>query len=290
MNACTVRHCAALLPVLYLAWSAEVSAQNPRAETVRRAVAELDAGRRVNLLAVALNPLAGPVDTAWASAVQMLAEALLERGDVRLAAVWLRWALRQTPDLKADTVRFLPEVAVALQAAREFVARTRTPDDSLPREEWRWPAQDVLAGQGRLQVDASIPAAASVWVSGEGMDTTLVTQALALAPSSYGLQARAPGYRDAAITREVLPGVTTVVAFRLRPLPVQVAQAPAAAPPVPRRPAAVAPKRKGFPWLWVGVGAAAVTGGTLALLGGKSKVAPFKESRPARRKVALTHS
>jgi len=88
---------------------------------------------------------------------------------------------------------------------------------------------------------------------------------LSLPAGSYEIEARASGYRPAKITREVLPGITTVLVFMLQPEPpvAVVPQLPAPAPPP------VATKKKGhFPWAIAVLGAVGA-GAAVALLGSK---------------------
>jgi len=92
---------------------------------------------------------------------------------------------------------------------------------------------------------------------------------LSLPAGSHEIEARAPGYRTIRITREVLPGITTVLVFTPQPeVPVAaVPQRPVPAPTAP--PPLVAAKKKGhFPWAVVVLGAVGA-GAAAALLGGK---------------------
>jgi hypothetical protein len=79
------------------------------------------------------------------------------------------------------------------------------------------------------------------------------------APGSYTIRATATGYDSVHVTREVLPGVTTVLQVRLPASPIgQLAtQAPpAAAPPVPTVPPVAQPRPgKKAPWAFVALGA-----------------------------------
>src|SRR4029077_9023437 len=114
---------------------------DPRDAQVARAFHELDPAGRQQLLASALNPTLGPLRGAWPVGVQLLAQTLIEDGSDSTAAVWLRWAIRLSPDLQPDTVLFLPELVGAYQSARAFVTDTRRAGDSVAVTTWLWPAQ-----------------------------------------------------------------------------------------------------------------------------------------------------
>src|SRR4051794_10812423 len=90
-----------------------LAAQQSRDSLVAQAQAEFDAGRRTELLREALNPALGPLTGSWSTGVELLAQTLLEDKQDSLAGTWLRWAARLSPSLQADTIQFLPTVAVA---------------------------------------------------------------------------------------------------------------------------------------------------------------------------------
>ncbi len=236
--------------------AAPLRGQDPRDALVARAFNEFDAARRLQLLKSAVNPTAGPPRGAWPVGVQLLAQTLIEDGQDSAAGVWLRWAVRLAPDLKPDTVQFLPRVIAAYRAASEFVQRTRTPADSGAATTWLWPTQDSGERTGRLQVStSSVTGPVRVFVEGVGL---IGPGAIApVAPGSYTLSAAAAGYDSMRVTREVLPGVTTVLDLRLRSTATPVAAKPQ--PPVtppPPQPNAPPPHKGGIPW-WVKVGAGA---------------------------------
>src|SRR5712691_7115186 len=131
-----------LVLLLGVAGAAPLRGQDPRDAQVARAFNEFDATRRLQLLMSALNPTSGPPRGAWPVGVQLLAQTLIEDGQDSTAAVWLRWAIRLSPDLRPDTVQFLPVVIAAYRSARDFVMRTRTKADSAAPVTWLWPAQE----------------------------------------------------------------------------------------------------------------------------------------------------
>ena len=228
--------------------------QDPCDTKVAQAFNEFDTARRLQLLMGAVQPTACPPRGSWPVGVQLLAQTLIEDHQDSLAAVWLRWAVRLAPDLQPDTVQFLPRVVQAYRSARDFVSRTRVPGDTAVATTWLWPTQATGGRDGKLQV-ASSGSPVRIDVKGVG----LVGQggSVPLAPGSYQIAATAMGYDSVRVTREVLPGATTVLEFRLRagaPL-AQVADTPRATPAAPRQEPAGAPGKKGIP-LWVKVGAA----------------------------------
>ena len=206
-----------------------------------------------------MDPKAGPRDSLWALGVQYLAQILYEQGDEAGARAWIQWAVRLSPAAKLDTLNLLSPVIAAFQKAR--AATVLGPDDARATTEWTWPSTDPGSGPGRIELrPEGAPAGATVTVAGHGT----LSPRLSLPAGSYEIEARAPGYRPVRVTREVLPGVTTLLGFALQPeVPVAVAgPRPAPAPPV-------AAKKKGqFPWAVVVLGGLGA-GAAAALLGGK---------------------
>ncbi|UCG85043.1 MAG: hypothetical protein JSW71_14005 [Gemmatimonadota bacterium] len=197
-----------------------LTAQQTRAEIIQQALSEFDEDRALVLLQSGIDPtLPGPLDSLWALGVMSLVE-IVQRQDPALATTWLRWAVRVRPEIQVDTLAFL-ELMPAYNDARSFVLPT-VQGDSLAETDWRWgvPAPDVR--RGMLELTASEPAGLQVEI--EGVDTISVGDAVFLETNSYNLIASADGYLPANVTREVLPGVTTVVGFNLTPEPVAVAE------------------------------------------------------------------
>jgi hypothetical protein len=242
--------------LLGIAGAAVLRGQDPREALVARAFREFDGTRRLELLMRALNPTSGPPRGAWSVGAQLLAQTLIEDGRDSAAAVWLRWAIRLAPDLQPDTVQFLPEVIAAYRSAREFVTRTRGAADASAATSWLWVVPAGDATMGRLQIVTSGPVPVRVEVGGIGLigeRGSLRLNPLRLSAGSYQIRASAAGLDSVRVTREVLPGVTTVVELQLRPVRVQVAST--------RPPSQLPPrKKKGFPVVWAGVGAAGAVG------------------------------
>jgi hypothetical protein len=243
-----------LVLVLSVMGTAGLRGQDPRDALVTRAFNEFEAARRLQLLMGALNPTAGPPRGSWPVGLQLLAQTLIDEGQDSLAAVWLRWAIRLSPDLQPDTVQFLPRVVTAYRAARTFVQRTRVPADSAAATTWLWPAQDMGQGPGGIQV-ASFPAPMRLEIVGVGL--VAPGNRSTLAAGSYEIAASATGYDSLRVTREVLPGVTTVLDFRLRSRTTQIATQPRPTPTTTPTQQAIVPKPKGkgLP-MWVKIGAA----------------------------------
>lgn len=244
---------ARLVLVLGVTAAGTLRGQDPRDALVTRAFNEFEPARRLQLLTSALNPTAGPPRGSWPVGLQLLAQTLIEDGQDSVAAVWLRWAVRLSPDLQPDTVQFLPRVVTAYRSARAFVQRTRVPADSAAATTWLWPAQEVGPAQGGIQV-ASSPAPLRLEIKGVGL--VAPGSRVALAPGSYEIAASAAGSDSVRVTREVLPGVTTVLEFRLRSLAPQIASKPQPTPvaPAPVQAVAARPKGRGIPtWVKLGV-------------------------------------
>lgn len=266
-------HCMGLACVLTAAASNVLGAQDPCDALVARAFNEFDVARRVQLLQSAVQPTACPPRGAWPVGVQLLAQTLMEDGKEDLAAVWLRWAIRLSPDLQPDTVQFLPRVVSAYRTARDFVQRTRIRGDSAAPTTWLWPTGGPSEPSGGIQIASSSD---PLRVEIEGIGLVAPGGRVSLPPGSYLIAASTPGRPTLRVTREVLPGATTVVEFRLpggvaqappRPAPPPVQPAPTPAPPPAPPVDYAAAKKKGFPMLPVvlgGVGVVAV----IALLAG----------------------
>jgi hypothetical protein len=196
--------------------AATLRAQDTRTTIIQQALSEFDEARAFTLLRSGVDPtLPGPLDSLWALGVMSLVE-IVHRQDPALANTWLRWAVRLRPEMRMDTLAFL-ELMPVYNDARAFVL-SNVQDDSLVETEWRWAVPAPEVRRGRLEITASVPAGLQVDI--EGAETISVGDELLLGTDSYNLIASADGYLPASVTREVLPGVTTVVGFNLTPEPV----------------------------------------------------------------------
>lgn len=201
--------------VALIAFASGAAAQQSRSELLRTATAAYDdfAPERALVLArAAVDPSLGPTDSVWARGVHLLAQILVEAGNQEQARTWARWAMRTAPAMPIDTVNFLAGVVTALREARTFT-RAQTSGDAVTRTTWRWAARNATDPNGRIMLGTSpMPVPVSVRVLGGGL---ISASGLSLPPGTYEIEAGAPGYLPARLSREVLPGVTTVLTFSL---------------------------------------------------------------------------
>lgn len=253
---------AGLVLLLGVAATASAWAQDPRDAQVARAFHEFDATRRQQMLMSVLNPIYGPPRGAWPVGVQLLAQTLLEEGKDSAAALWLRWAIRVSPEMQPDTVLFLPELVGAFRSAQDYVRGTTGPADSLAATTWLWSPQTASDQAGRLQIAGA--ETQSIRVAVRGVGRIVPGGSIPFKPGSYQIGAIASGYDSVQVTREVLPGVTTLVEFQLRTSPAKVATRGQPRPRVrpaegvqarqPQQPPSRR-KKKGFPVVLAGLGA-----------------------------------
>lgn len=205
----------ALITAIVTGASGVVRAQSARQALERGSEAYnvADFESAVRLLSRGLDPAGGLRDTLWITAVHKLADALLELDADSVAAVWLRWALRQDRDMLVNTTNFPPAVVQAFETARAFVEAS--PQDQFSAGiTWEWAAAGSDATRGRVRLEQiEIPISGRI----EQGDFLIPGRSRSLAPGSYDILAAAAGYLPIRITAEVLPGVTTVI--RLSPLP-----------------------------------------------------------------------
>jgi hypothetical protein len=194
-------------------------AQQTRAELLQAASAAYDdfaRDRALSLLTAAANPALGPTDTAWVRGIHLMVQILGEGGgggNENLANTWARWAARIKPDMAIDTVNFVAGVVSALREAKAITS-ARSSGDAVTATSWRWVARGSSETRGRIVVDAAgMAVPVNVRVVGGGLVPT--GTGLSLNPGSYEIEAAASGYLPARLTREVLPGVTTVLNFTL---------------------------------------------------------------------------
>jgi len=164
-------------------------------------------------------------------------------------------------------VQFLPAVIASYRSARDYVARTRSPGDSLAVTTWPWPTEATTTRQSHIQVSAG-GIAAPVHVEIRGVGVVAAGANVGVNPGSYDISASAPGSDSSHVTREALPGITTVIEYHLRLTPKPVAAAPPKAAPPPEE-----KKGKKFPVIPV-VGAAVGVGVLAAVLAGGGSSTP----------------
>ena len=199
----------AALTLLCLSAPALVHAQT-REDLIIQAFAEFDATRQRELLRAALNPALGAPDSIFGVGVQALAQNLIDSGQESLADVWLKWGIRSHPGMSADTLLFPQSVISAYRVAEEAVGGATTAD----LVSFLWPDQDVGGPQGEmLALSADLSVEPLVLVQGFGILN--LRQPLALDPGTYSVEASAAGRVGSNLEIEVLPGMTTVLAFNL---------------------------------------------------------------------------
>jgi trypsin-like peptidase len=202
---------------LLVTLTATGEAQQSRADLLRSASSAYDdfqRDRAIDLLKAALNPSLGATDSAWVRGVHLLTQILVEGGNQDLAKAWARWAARLQPEMAVDSVNFVAGAVAVLKEARDFT-RARTAGDVVTRTAWRWPARASTETRGRIAIDqGGMPVPVNVRVVGGGIVPAGAT-GLSLSPGSYEIEAAATGYLPVRFTREILPGVTTSLAFAL---------------------------------------------------------------------------
>jgi hypothetical protein len=201
--------------VVLVVGSTGAAAQQSRTDLLRSATAAYDdfaPERALDLVKAAVNPALGPADTTWTRGVHLLTQILVEAGNQDQARTWARWAMRTAPGMAIDSVNFLAGVGAVLREARTFTS-ARTGGDAVTQTSWRWSARGSTEANGRIVLGASVmPVPVSVRVVGGGLISAAGT---AMPPGSYEIEAGAPGYLPARVTREVLPGVATTLVFSL---------------------------------------------------------------------------
>jgi hypothetical protein len=184
----------------------------------------------LNNLRAALDPTRGQPDSIWAHGVHLLAQIFYEQGDTAQATTWLRWAFRADPTLRVDRAKFLPEVLALSEAARTWSRRVDSDGDFVTDTKYEWPVGQMVPQRGSLRIDNAglgVPLRVLVQRAGDPQGRPVPEGVTAnLDPGSYEVQAVADGFLGVRITRVVLPGVTTVLKFRL-----QTVGAAAAGPP-----------------------------------------------------------
>ncbi len=206
----------AALSLLGAAAAAPLAAQ-ARGELIQQARDEFDAARRLDLLERAANPTAGALDSLWAVGVFDIAQNLIGSGEPAAGALWLRWAARHAPQWTIDRGYYSPSTVAAYERAVPSVETEEATDSAWVSTSWRWPSAFAARANGSVSVGVTnqgVP----VQVTVEGRGTVPPGASLDLEPATYQLVAEAPGYEAVRVTREVLPGATTVLQFTLPPL------------------------------------------------------------------------
>jgi len=166
------------------------------------------------LLTDGLVPTAVPRDEIWEGGLFRLAHILIEGKKDSLAALWLRWGLRQKPDLALDTLAFPPSVLEAYALARSRIVDPPSGSRDVDTEtSWSWndPRSTTL---GAIRFDVAAGVQLSLFVDGVG--SLRAGELRTLPAGTYTILASAPGYFRTRLTREVLPGATMGLRFQLR--------------------------------------------------------------------------
>ena len=207
-----------LVPTLGLALTflAQGVGAQDREGLIEQARAEV-AGSPVALdfLLLATDPNAGPLDSLWSVGVYDMALQLTNVGETDLASVWLRWVVRHGSEFPIDRVWYQQSVETAYDIAVEAVDSDGGQGIGAETS-WGWSSTLDVNASGTLQVTADPGVDLVVTVPGGG--TLAAGGSVALPPNTYTIQAEAPGYETLEVSREVLPGVTTVVDFSLPPV------------------------------------------------------------------------
>ncbi|MGH7674232.1 MAG: carboxypeptidase regulatory-like domain-containing protein [Gemmatimonadales bacterium] len=161
-----------------------------------------------------LVPTAVTRDEIWEGGLFALGHILIEGRKDSLAALWLRWGLRQKPDLALDTLAFPPSVLEAYVLARARVADPPAGSRDVDVETvWSW-NDPRSTTHGAIRFDVAAGVQLSLFVDGVGV---LKPGELRTLPAgTYTILASAPGYFRTRLTREVLPGSTVGLRFQLR--------------------------------------------------------------------------
>lgn len=241
----------------------DATAQEIRQRMVDNALALPEADERADALIRAIDPNLGPPDSLWIRAVARLVEDLILELDDPNALLWLRWAVRHHPEYSIPAVETEPEVIAALDRVRREMGTIEAADTITT---WDWSGA-VRSGQGTLRVNPrGLPDDAGVRIMGRGPIAGDVT----LAAGTYDVEVVQAGEATARVTRQILPGVVTMLNFNLPALVVTIE--PEAAGPTPGQFPAAADGGGGFPVAIAVVGGLGALGAVAALvLGGSSE-------------------
>lgn len=218
-----LRQYAIIACVALVAVTSPATAQNTREDLIGRARAEFSDTASLRLLLSALDPARGAPDSLWAVAGYDLASVLLRTDQEPLASTWLRWLTRHASAWPMDRIQYPPAV---VQAYDQAVADTRGTTDSV-RTSWQWPQRFDPTAPGTVRAVSTDPSTIFA-LSAEGRDEP-AARTLGLPPGTYTLDVIARDYEPIRVTREILPGVTTILEVDPVPLLPTAAQSVAAA-------------------------------------------------------------
>jgi len=219
----TISTYAVVLALAALARPALAQSNRDSLAAGRAAYDRADFSAAVRLLTTGLDPNAGPLDSAWANGVHKLAHAMLQTGDTSTLHLWMLWANRAAPGFPIDTLLFPPVVQHAIQSARAGVRATAA--DSLVATTWEW-SGDHSGTHGVLKLGRAPGLVLGVV---DSVGTMLPDERRTLTAGTYTIQLSMQGAASIRVTREVLPGVTTVITPRPRAVSTAVTPAEHAA-------------------------------------------------------------
>ncbi len=185
----------------------------------------------------AVDPALADLNETWATAVALLAQALIGVNEGDEAQTWLRWALRLSPNARMQSGDSATTAAVS--AARTLVAAQG--GDGRAALRFEWSTAPTTPGLGALRLDpgeGNLTGQLQAEVEGVGfLDPSRPRR---LSGGTYLVSLRAPGVAGTRINTEVLPGVTTVLAPSLL---TTIAATPTAAPTPPAIAVPASPKK-----------------------------------------------
>lgn len=201
-----------LLALLALSAPRPAAAQEDRAALIAAARAELSDSVRMDLLLRALRPETGPRDSLWTVAGYQVAAELAALDRAEDADVWVRWLVRHGREWPMDRSYFLL-IANRYEEALRVAAE---PEPDGVTTDWRWPPTFDPDRSGSVEVsvpDVSDPVRVSV-----GPAVGSAGEGVAVARGTHVVEIAADGYEPLRLTREVLPGVTTLIRADLVPV------------------------------------------------------------------------
>ena len=170
----------------------------------------------LELLSSAADPTTLPTDSLWTVSVHEIALRLMGGQQPALVSTWLRWSARHGTQWPIDPSFFPPALVEAYQQAASEAGATDDPVDGVATS-WRWPNAFSMSATGTIEAVSSDPTV-QFSVAVAGRESFQGGSSLNLQPGSYELVASAEGFEPLRLTREVLPGVGTVLEFDLKPL------------------------------------------------------------------------
>ncbi len=221
----------ALAVLFFLSFVTPAHAQGARDSLAagKRAYDGADYPTAIRLLPIGLTA-PGPRDSAWVAGMHMLADALQDQGKDSLAQLWARWAARTGPAFPMDSSTYPPRAARLLAAARAAAGPASAADSAVVTT-----MEPIADTSGRGQVRIARGSASSIAVI-TGIGTVLTGESRSLPPGTYAIRLTPEGGTSISVTREVIPGFSTVLAPAPRRAPLAPPAAAATLTPPPSTP------------------------------------------------------